>query len=438
MTVRRPGREGGSGVPEGDGPKKMSERVTGAGVLGGQRHVEGLQRVAAIGRELVAEDALEVLLQRIADEGRSLTGAAFSAVLLLRESSETEIQHFFYNGPRNLFPARLPRAVGLLGVPIVTRAPARVADIRGHPAGVGIPVEHPPIAALLAAPFLSDNQVLGEVAVAEPPDGRQFDELDELLLAEFAAHAATAVSLATAKRAEQRAEELRGAIREVALHNLRTPLSVAESGLDLLRHHGERIGPDERERLFSAVESSHRRIRDLAEGALVEEDDLGPGVAIADGTVDPRALVDALLTDLRDAGPVQLAGVVDDEVPAAFRGDHRLVREALDNLLTNAIKFSPAERAVTITARMEGKSVRFDVTDRGPGIPAEEQARLFGPAYRGVTPASMLRGGGRGLSIVRRLVEGHGGTVGVSSRPGHGSTFWVTFPIEVPVERHLT
>src|SRR5438105_3405463 len=142
--------------------------------MGGQRQIEGLQRVATLARQLVAEGALEVLLQRIADEARSLTEAAFGAVLLLRESSETEVQHFFYNGPRHLFPARLPRAVGLLGVPIVTRAPARVADIRGHPAAVGIPVEHPPIAALLAAPFLSGDEVLGEVAVADPPDGRQF------------------------------------------------------------------------------------------------------------------------------------------------------------------------------------------------------------------------------------------------------------------------
>ena len=150
-------------------------------------------------------------------------------------------------------------------------------------------------------------------------------------------------------------------------------------------------------------------------------------MAIADGSVEARPLVDALLTDLRDAGPVQLAGVVDDDVPTAFPGDQRLVREALDNLLTNAIKFSPAGRAVTIPARKEGRSVRFDVTDRGPGIPPEEQARLFRPAS-GVALAAR-RGGGRGLSIVRRLVEGHGGTVGVSSRPGHGSTFWVTFPL---------
>jgi signal transduction histidine kinase len=416
-------------VAQGETARVMSERFTGAGeALDEQRHAEGLQRVGAIARELVVEGSLEVLLQRIADEARFLLDASFSAVLLLREGSATEVQHFFYNGPRHLFPARLPRAVGLLAVAIETGAPVRAADVRDHPAAVGMPVEHPPIAALVAAPIIAGGRVLGEVAVAEPPGEHQFTDLDEFLLAEFAAYAATAVSLAAARRAAQQAEELRAAMREVALHNLRTPLSVAESGLDLLRHHGERIGPDEKERLFTTVEGAHRRIRDLAEGALAGEGGTELDPVPNDGEVDPRALVDALLTDLRDAGPVQLAGVVDDDVPTTFRGDHRLVREALENLLTNAIKFSPRGRAVTITARIEGRSVRFDVTDRGPGIPPEEQARLFGPLHPDVVRATR-RGGGRGLSIVRRLVEGHGGTVGVSSRPGQGSTFWVTFPL---------
>jgi len=253
----------------------MSERFSQPGdAIGGQRHLEGLERVGMLARQLLEEPSVEVLLQRVADEARALADAAFSAVLVLRTGSETEVQHFFYNGPRDVFPSRLPRAVGLLAVPIKTRAPARVPDIRNDPQAVGIPVEHPPIAALLAVPVIAADRVLGEVAVAEPPEGRQFDELDELLLCELAAHAATAISVAITRRAAQQAEELRAAMREVALHNLRTPLSVAESGFDLLRHHSERMSVEERERLHSTVEGAHRRIRELAEGALVDQGEL--------------------------------------------------------------------------------------------------------------------------------------------------------------------
>jgi signal transduction histidine kinase len=410
----------------------MSERFTVAGGAGEdvQRLLEGWRRLCVLGRELVSERSLEVVLQRVADEARTLTASAFSAVLILREDSDTEVQHFFYNAPRALFPSRLPRAVGLLGVPIATGKPARMDDIRGQPGAVGIPVQHPPVAALLAVPIIIGDRVRGEVAVADPPGGRRFDDVDELLLGEFAAQTATAVSLALARRAAQQADEMRAAGREVALHNLRTPLSVAESGAELLRQHADVVQPEERERLFASISNAHRRIRDLAESALMEVWELDPAVAVTDGVVDPRHLVDELLTDLRDAGPVRLAGVVDPEVPALFPGDRRLVRETLENLLTNAIKFSPPESSVTVTTRLEGGSVRFDVTDRGPGIPADEQARLFGSPYR--TQLSQVTGrdgSGRGLSIVRRLVEGHGGAVGVSSRPGHGSTFWVTFPL---------
>src|SRR5207253_680461 len=153
------------------------------------------------------------------------------------------------NGPRDLFPARLPRAVGLLGVAIRTGSPTRAADIRGHPDAVGMPVEHPPIAALLAAPLIDGDRVLGEVAVGDPAGGRGLDGLDATLMAECGAHAGAALALAMARRSAEQAEALRAAMREVALHTLRTPLSVAESGLDLLRHHGDRIAPDEKERL---------------------------------------------------------------------------------------------------------------------------------------------------------------------------------------------
>jgi two-component system sensor histidine kinase BaeS len=93
------------------------------------------------------------------------------------------------------------------------------------------------------------------------------------------------------------------------------------------------------------------------------------------------------------------------------------VRDALENLVTNAIKFTPEGGTVTVVARTEDNVVRFEVTDEGPGITADRQAALF-------------TGEGRGLVLVRRLVEGRGGSLGVDSRPGAGSTFWVTFPID--------
>lgn len=108
-----------------------------------------------------------------------------------------------------------------------------------------------------------------------------------------------------------------------------------------------------------------------------------------------------------------------------------MVREVLDDLVGNALKHAGS---AAITARFDGEHVRFDVRDEGPGIAEEEQVRLFDrwtrteDARRGA-----VHGVGLGLSIVKRLVVAHGGTLGVSSRLGEGATFWVTFPRRAPV-----
>ena len=122
------------------------------------------------------------------------------------------------------------------------------------------------------------------------------------------------------------------------------------------------------------------------------------------------------------------------DAPDAFVANTRLVRELLDNLASNAVKHAPADSVVTITVRREGDSIRFDISDRGPGIPPEEQARVFEQFYRTrQSTQAGVPGTGLGLWIVRRLGELLGGTVGLTSRPGEGTTFWVTFPLDAPL-----
>jgi signal transduction histidine kinase len=107
-----------------------------------------------------------------------------------------------------------------------------------------------------------------------------------------------------------------------------------------------------------------------------------------------------------------------------------MVREVLDNLVGNALKHAPDGTMVVVSTRAAGGQVRFDVRDSGPGIPESEQAALFERWTRtDSSRTKQLPGTGLGLSIVKRLVTAHGGTVGVSSRPGDGATFWVTFPV---------
>lgn len=398
-----------------------------------QRHMAGLQHLNVFARELLEQSSLDVLLVRIVDAAKELARADFSALLLLREGSKDEVAHFVYNAPRELFPERLPRAVGLLAVPIQSGRVARIDDIRGHTAGVGIPVEHPPIAALLAAPILLGDQVVGELAVSNTPDRLPFDDIDEALISELAAHAAITLSLATARHAQDQVEETRRVLVDVALHNIRTPLTVAKEAVANIRAHGQGLSTDEGMGPLDAVDRALERIEALTEGSLLEEHTPAGGTPVQEvAPIDVHELVEELreeFADLREG--VQLEVTVEDGFSSPFVGDRRLVRELLDSLVNNAIKHSPPGETVAVTVRLEGASVRFDVSDRGSGIPADEQGRIFEQFYRTAqSVADDLPGSGLGLWIARRLADLQGGTVGVSTRSGQGSTFWATFPME--------
>lgn len=395
-----------------------------------RRHANGLVTLNALARELLAETSLDVLLTRIVDAAKELARADFSALITVRDGGP-EVDHFVYNAPRELFPARLPRVVGLLAVPVTTKSVARIADIREHPWGVGIPVEHPPIAALLAAPIIVDDQVIGELAVANQPDRPAFDDVDEAMITELAAHAAIAVSLVQAREAQRQVTATRRALMDTALHNIRTPLTVAMGFLSTLRHHGSGLSGEERDEAFAAIERAHERIQALAEGALLDHPVVEVPGAPSD-VIDVAELCEQVVADttgLRRG--VELRWEVEEDAPPSFLGDRTLVTELLGNLLSNALKHAPEGSAVTVTVRREADSIRFDVSDRGPGIPPEEQSRVFEQFYRTrESIAEGVPGTGLGLWIVRRLGELLGGSVGLSSRVGQGTTFWVTFPLD--------
>jgi two-component system phosphate regulon sensor histidine kinase PhoR len=120
---------------------------------------------------------------------------------------------------------------------------------------------------------------------------------------------------------------------------------------------------------------------------------------------------------------------VDCPAPLVIPFDPNRMEQVLNNLVGNAVKFSPQGGAVVIRVGREGEFVRVSVTDQGPGIPAGEIPALFKPFYRGSAPLPPgERSSGLGLSIARRIVEEHGGAIGVESVVGHGSTFWFTLP----------
>lgn len=135
-----------------------------------------------------------------------------------------------------------------------------------------------------------------------------------------------------------------------------------------------------------------------------------------------------LLSPLAEAKNIKLSAEFPAEV-LVLQADPLLLRRVLENLLENAIKYSPSGSTVLLKVAGEDKEVRFTIQDQGPGIPPEDLPFLFEFFHRGAEAGSE-RGFGLGLATVKRIVDAHGGHIRVESNPGQGSTFFFSLPWE--------
>jgi signal transduction histidine kinase len=105
------------------------------------------------------------------------------------------------------------------------------------------------------------------------------------------------------------------------------------------------------------------------------------------------------------------------------------LRQVVDNLVSNAVKYSPPGSTVTVSVEQQNSGWRVNVQDEGPGITAADREHLFKDFARlSAKPTGGEKSTGLGLAISRRAVEAHGGQIGVDSEPGHGANFWFTLP----------
>ncbi|MFO1323831.1 MAG: ATP-binding protein [Burkholderiales bacterium] len=212
-------------------------------------------------------------------------------------------------------------------------------------------------------------------------------------------------------------------------HELRTPLTGVFAVYDLLRRH--RLAPDERE-LVATLGSAITTLKGSVD-AVLQMSKLEAGAERAEQRpFNLRFFLQQIDTQFRpqaSAKGLTWAMDVDVRVPAAVSGDVSHLHHVIGNLLNNAIKFTK-RGGVTLRAEASAAIVRFEVIDTGIGIPLEQQEKLFERFVQADVSATRKYGGtGLGTSIARDLTVLMGGTIGVRSAPGNGSTFWVELPL---------
>ncbi len=224
------------------------------------------------------------------------------------------------------------------------------------------------------------------------------------------------------KRTESEKSRYQQAIHWAA-HEMRTPLTAIQGSSEIMTRYA--LPDDKRKQLSEMINSESKRLAKLIQTFLDVE-------RLAEGQMElkrePFEAASVVETCIHRVAPIaerkHISISLDNEVDGILTGDRELMEYAIYNLLTNAVKYSPAETEVHVTSRLDHGELHLSIRDQGIGMDAKELKNIFQKFYRTKkAEASGEAGTGIGLSIVQQIVTTHGGRIEVTSEPGKGSCF---------------
>jgi signal transduction histidine kinase len=398
------------------GQSMRVQTLTGPATISHELHVPLLQAgevfgVLSLGRlaDVPFAEADIVLVSHLADQ----SGVALSKAVVLRELRRRDT---------------ITRAV-------LDAAPNPIAllDDAGHPVVANEPMrEVLPLLRERPVPDVADQVVRDEIE--DGRTGRIFTRyVARLNEVEVGLHGRIVVlSDVTARR---EAERMKDEFSALVSHELRTPLTSIIGYLELLRDDTESDGDDpraqQRAQFLAVVDRNARRllrlVGDLLFVAQVEAGKLSLEETDVDLGAVARESVEAAAPRARDGG-VELA--LEEQATPMVRGDRDRLAQALDNLVSNAIKFTPAGGRVVVRLACEYDRAVLEVTDTGIGISQADLEQLFQRFFRTQRATSAaIPGVGLGLTIAQAIVHGHDGQISVQSRDGEGTTFRIELPL---------
>ena len=366
--------------------------------------------------------------------------AGLSGMRQLLETAEHSLSEVF-DGNAVIF---LPDDRGHIG-PIVGHAASFAASAsefaaaqwvldRGQIAGLG--TDTLPSSLALYLPLVTLHGPLGVLAV-QPNDPHSLDAPEaRSLLATFATQIAFALERERLSEATRKAqlqmetERLRSSLLSSVSHDLRTPLSaIAGAGSSLLESLPATDDTQVRRELLETIVDEANRLARLVENLLSVTRLESGAVKVSK---EWHVLEDVVGSAIRHVGKRLAGHALSVEIPADVPMtplDSVLIEQVLVNLLENAARYSAADTPITVTARKQVDGVVIEVADRGVGLAAGEEERIFEKFYRGEPARTSSRGAGLGLSICRAIVQAHGGRIWASNRPDGGTSFFFSLPV---------
>jgi signal transduction histidine kinase len=394
--------------------------------------LEAANRCArALGSSLEIEQAFGAFIREI----RGLVPFDRTAIVLVEGDTARTIATAG-RGANEVFP---PGSVGPLRGSVLERVLTGEVVVRRELAEKQYPEDEQLLALDLhsevIAPLMLAGRAIGMISLSRAEVAAFTTEEVELLTL-LGRLVATAVQNIRSYEAERHTvEELRrlSALRadfvSLVSHELRSPMAAVIGAARTLEDRWRLLTPEQREAFLALIADETNRLAALI-GDVLDTSRIEAGTFSYSFTdVDLSRLVeDAVATAAVGQDEVEVRAVIPESLPR-IRGDRERLRQVLANLIDNAVKYSPSGDRVDVTVHPENGLLRIVVSDRGPGIPVDQQRLIFEKFGRADVPGGSKPGTGLGLFIARSIAEAHGGTLEVSSRPDAGSAFTLTLPL---------
>ncbi|HEY0428849.1 MAG TPA: ATP-binding protein [Pyrinomonadaceae bacterium] len=424
---------------------------------------EESETLRRIGQIISAELDLHKIVQEVTDAATELTKAQFGAFFynVLDENGESYTLYTLSGVPIEKFSNfPMPRATKLFGPTFRGEGTIRIANVREdarfgkNPPYKGMPEGHLPVVSYLAVPVNSRaGEVLGGLFFGHEKEN-VFSEQSERIVEGLAAQAAVAMDNARLfesikqerSKAEAAAEEnerlfmdakeanrLKDEFLATISHELRTPLNAITGWSSMLM--SQSLGEEDRLRAIETINRNARVQAQIIDDILDVSRIITGKLRLDIQLIDPSRVIESAVESARPAAEargIRLQMMLDPQA-GPVSGDPNRLQQVIWNLLTNAIKFTPKGGRAQLRLERVNSHVEISVSDNGQGISADFLPHVFERFRQSDSTTSRRHGGlGLGLSIVRQLVEMHGGSVSVTSPgEGQGATFVVTLPIAV-------
>jgi PAS domain S-box-containing protein len=419
-----------------------------------REEANALETLNKVGQAVAAQLDLERIVQLVTDAATQLTGASFGAFFhnVTNASGESYWLYTLSGASRESFAQfPMPRNTAVFGPTFRGEGVVRSDDIRKDPRYgknepyKGMPPGHLAVCSYLAVPVaLHTGEVIGGLFLGHPEPGI-FTARAERLAVAIAAQASIAMANArmfqtlrereeserSARSEAERLSHLKDEFLATLSHELRTPLNAIQGWATLLRTHDAK--PADLERGLETIERNVRAQSQIVNDLLDMSRIISGKMHLEVQLLQLHEIINNAIESVRQtaaAKRIRIQTILDSNI-GLVRGDPNRMQQVLWNLLTNAVKFTPADGRVQVVLERVNSHVEISVEDSGIGIRPDFLPYVFDRFRQAESNTTRRYGGlGLGLSIVKSLVELHGGSVRVKSAgENQGSTFIVALPV---------